>query len=157
MTKRKYLDIFEFGNRPFEGRIEYAKRPHTGEFWALNDYRGVVEITTVDPCGRWFNYERVDVFDNEIKTGQFGVNDINDGAYKVEFNTEEGQMRCDCGKCKLCVNYVDPDDGCSGCFTATKKLPCRIHGCTEWCARHVAGFRTLESLRKAYPKGWVGS
>lgn len=81
MTK----DIFEWGNRPYEGRINYEDRPHTGEFWSLGGCRGVVEITTVDPCGRWFNYERVDINDGDVRTGQFGVNDIDDGAYRVEF------------------------------------------------------------------------
>lgn len=58
------------------GRIEFKKRPRTGETW-INVVGYEVVITTVDPSGRSFDYVR---FENEQrKFGSIGQSEILDG------------------------------------------------------------------------------
>ncbi len=44
--------------------VSFEQRPMTGEIWVSGSYTflesAVVEITSVDPLGRWYNYEWVD-------------------------------------------------------------------------------------------------
>ena len=80
-------------NKMKEHRVPFSMRPRTGEFWTRRSGLDVVVITTVDPYGRWYNYERVEweIAEPEIKFGTITQSDILDTSpfnetRKIEFN-----------------------------------------------------------------------
>lgn len=71
-------------------RVPFDERPMTGEFW-ISPRGNVVEITSIDPFGRWFNYVyvRMEMKEPTIFNGQIGQIDLEDErAYKIEFLEE---------------------------------------------------------------------